>query len=432
MASVPTTNITDSAIISAVNAGGGSAGNVMDAFSKSAKCDIFARFKPTIKTDILFHTPADTSNGWWRADNGSCGINLPICYNLQDVRGKDFSTEWTHDAPYEAGAPCRFDDFGGYNTEARHPISSLRRSGQDGWDVVYFDRTDYEIIGVYCTFYDNRVGKTQDNDALDITDIAFRNGGQFLGDLYYGLIFSKDNSTFCSYITMEKTLNQLISAVEKGSPTQEDRNNYPYVGGIMNIYAPTAVLRNKEGDLYQGDGAYTIYPCLFVDANPHGTAYGDVRGSQSNISLASGFVPLPVKPIHINVLRKTSYIKIDFVSAVRNASVSNTNGTALDVTLRFTNNDQKTPYTFSDGVGTSFVRVGVGKHYEYSSIPNYAYSASQGADFTLPAGGTVTRTFTTAYTTNVPYSDGRALVAYRVQFVGETIARDGFISSSWK
>lgn len=431
MASVPTTNITDSAIISAVNAGGGSAGNVMDAFSASAKCYPFARWKPTIKADVDFHTPADPTNGWWHADDGACGIKLPICYTLQDVKGRDFSTEWVHDAPYEAGAPCRFDDFGGYDTEARHPIASLRRSGFDDWDVVYFDNPEYEIIGVYCTLNDNRIGRDYDN-ALDITDIAFRNGQKFLGDMYYGLIFSKDNSTFCSYITMQKTLNQLISAVESGSPTQEDRNNYPYVGGIMNIYAPTAVLRNKEGDLYQGDGAYTIYPCLFVDANPHGTAYGDVRGSQSNISLASGFVPLPVKPIHINVLRKTSYIKIDFVSAVRNSSASDNNGTALNVTLRFTNNDPNTSYLFSDSQLTSFVRVGLGKYYEYSSEPNYAYSASQGSDFTLPAGGTIERTFTSAYTSNVPYSDGIALASYRVQFVGESIAREGFVSTRWK
>lgn len=417
MASVHRTNITDSAIISAVNAGGGSVGNIMDAFSASAKCYVFARFKPTIKTDILFHTPADPTNGWWHADNGACGIKLPICYTLQDVKGRDFSTEWTHDAPYEAGAPCRFDDFGGYDTEARHPIASLRRSGFDDWDVVYFDNPEYEIIGVYCTFNDNRIGRGFDN-ALDITDIAFRNGQKFLGDMYYGLIFSKDNSNFCSYLTMSETLNELIA---KG---KADNPNYPYNGGIMNIYAPSGVLR--DGVSYQGDGAYTIYPCLFVDK-----VIG-ISSSTSSTSLANGFLPLPSKPIKIKVVRKTSYIKIDVVSVVRNDSVSDTYGTALDVRLRFTNNDPNTSYLFSDSQLTSFVRVGVGRYYEHSSIPNYAYSASQGSDFTLPAGGTVTRTFTTAYTSNVPYADGIALAAYRVQFVGESIAREGFVSTRWK
>lgn len=417
MASVPTTNITDSAIISAVNAGGGSAGNIMDAFSASAKCYPFARWKPTIKADVDYHTPADPTNGWWHADDGACGIKLPICYTLQDVKGRDFSTEWVHDAPYEAGTDCRIDDFGGYDTEARHPIASLRRSGFDDWDVVYFDNPEYEIIGVYCTFNDNRIGRGYGN-ALDITDIAFRNGQKFLGDMYYGLIFSKDNNNFCSYLTMSETLNELIA---KG---KADNPNYPYEGGIMNIYAPSGVLR--ESGSYKGDGTYTIYPCLFVDK------VSGISSSSNNISLASGFLPLPAKPIKIKVVRKTSYIKIDVVSVVRNGSVSDTYGTALDVRLRFTNNDQNTSYLFSDSQLSSFVRVGVGKYYEYSSIPNYAYSASQGADFTLSAGGTIERTFTTAYSSNVPYSDGIALAGYRVQFVGESIASEGFISARWK
>jgi hypothetical protein len=293
----------------------------------------------------------------------------------------------------------------------------LRRSGFDDWDVVYFDNPEHEIIGVYCTFNDNRIGRGYDN-ALDITDIAFRSGQKFLGDMYYGLIFSKDNNNFCSYLTMGETLNELIAKGEADNP------NYPYNGGIMNIYATSGVLR--ESGNYKGDGAYTIYPCLFVDK------LSGISGSSSNVTLASGFLPLPAKPIKIKVVRKTSYIKIDFVSAVRNGSASDVDGTALDVTLRLTNNDQNTSYLFSDSQLTSFVRVGVGKHYNYSSIPNYAYSASQGTDFTLPAGGTIERTFTTAYSSNVPYRDGIALAAYRVQFVGETIAREGFISTRWK
>lgn len=422
MAKIPSIDISWDRIRDVLNAGGGSVTNDMrTGYMDSAKYRKWARFKPTIYAIDFLPALASLESPHWRASDGWCGLKLPILTTLQSVKGTTPEALWERNPPTGGpAAPYRIDDYGGYNSEALHPIYSLRRSGQEEWDVNYFDTPNYDILGVYCQLSDNR-----GTDALDLTDFAFRFGRMMLGELYFGLVFSKDNSTFCSYITLDKTINELIAL------GQGDNYQYPYAGGGMNIWAPSSSLVNKQSGNYAGDGTYTIYPCLFVDRNPRDTTYGDVRGSSDTITMGNGFVPLPVSPIKINVVRFTSYVDVRFISAKRNTTLSNTWSTALDVTLEFTNNHQTADFLFSD-TGTSYVRVAIGRYYEFTENPTYAYSSSQGSDFTLKAGETMRRTFTTAVTSNIPESDGIALAAWRVEFVGNTIGpMEGFISQRW-
>lgn len=423
MAKIPTTGITSDLVRDTVNSAGGSANDEWrNLCGEAAKYHKWARWKPRIwPADIVPVGDVNASPQSWRASDGWCGLKLPILNTLQSVKGITPEALWERNPPTGGtAAPYRIDDYGGYNSEARYPIYSLRRSGQEEWDVNYFDTPNYDILGVYCQLNDNR-----GSDALDLTDFAFRFGRMMLGELYFGLVFSKDDSNFCSYITLDKTINELIAL------GQGDNYQYPYSGGGMNVWAPSASLVNKQSGNYAGDGAYTIYPCLFVDRNPRDTTYGDVRGSSDTITLSNGFVPLPVQPIKINVVRFTSYVDVRFISAKRNTSLSNTWSTALDVTLEFTNNHQTADFLFSD-TGTSYVRVAIGRYYEHTENPIYVYGSSQGLDFTLKAGETMRRTFTTGVSSDVPEGDGIALAAWRVEFVGNTIGpMEGFISQRW-
>jgi hypothetical protein len=247
--------------------------------------------------------------------------------------------------------------------------------------------------------------------------------------MYFGVIVSKDegiNSNFCSWITLDRTLQSLINAGDSDVL-------YPYgddlKGPGMRIEIPYDAFRISNADHsynYAGDGAYTLYPCMFYESNPY-TETGDesLRGSVQNITFGQSFIPLPVSPISINVVRVTSFIDVTIVSAVRNVTESTHDATVLDITVKITNKNNSGSFTFADYMGSvNYVNVGLSK-VQGDDIIDWT-TPSQ--DFTVPAGGSTTITFTTLSTEKIPYSDRQANAHVQVIFQGNPINIGDFVT----
>ena len=429
MAKIPTTNISWDVIRNTLNAAGGSVTNdIKTGFVEAAKYCKWARWKPRIyAADFVPVGDVNASPQSWRASDGRCGLILPLLTVAQSVKGLDPEVEWKRNPPTGGTyAPLRIDDYGGYNTEARHPINSFTRSGIASDNVVYFD-TDPPVddgdtlpfaVGVHCKLHDNR-----GTDALDITDFKYLSETTIAG-MYFGVIVSKDggsNSNFCSWVTLGRTLQSLINAGDSDVL-------YPYgddlKGPGMRIEIPYDSFRIRNADHsynYAGEGAYTLYPCMFYESNPYTeTGNESLRGSVQNITFGQSFIPLPVSPISINVVRVTSFIDVAIVSAVRNATASTNYATVLDIIVKITNNTDSGSFTFANYTGSlNYVKVGLSKIQGDGTI----YWTTPSQDFTVPAGRSTTITFTTLSTEIIPYSDRQANAHIQVIFQGNSINR---------
>ena len=412
-----------------LNSGGGKVTNELrTGFLDSAKYNKWARWKPRkYKADFVPMGDASASPQSWRASDGRCGLSLPLYNKLQDVKGKNFVDSWLRNPPTGGiTEPLRIDDYGGYNSDARHPIAFFRRDGDINDNVHYFnvdppsEDPDYIplALGVRCGLNDNRIG-TPNDDSLDLTDFRFNNN-TFIEDLYYGLIISKDDSNFCSYVTMKESIKSL---------SEKDPSNilYPYSNTGMYIPITFDSFRlniNTDVPTFAGVGKYSIYPCIFFDYN-----YNDVRGSDQNITIANGFLPLPVNPIFINVIQITDYISVKIINAVRNTSLSDNNGTVLDITLEITNNNSNAEYTFSGDNGSlNYIKAGIAK---YQGDNNIIWSdKSSSPSFILPAESSLITKVTTPYTSNVPYTDKIAEAYVEVTFMSQPINKSA-LSQNW-
>ena len=386
---IPLTDIRFDDIRDTLNSYGGSVTNQLKtAFIDSAKYNKWARWKPRIyPADFVPMGNPSISPQSWRSTDGWCGLTLPVCYNLQDVIGKDFEEEWKRNPPTGgSSAPIRKDDYGGYNPKASNPISTFMKDG--AWkDIFYIEDSSVFMTGIRCFFNDNRIGKGNDS-SLDLTDFAFRGGYTNMTDGYFGLIISKKDSTFCSWITTEKKLGDIISL------GPESPNQYPYFGGLgiyFNLDSRSFEMGNQSNDeyvSYAGDGEYNIYSAIFIDRNAESN--GIIRGTTNNKTLSNGFIPLPVPPVTVNVIRKSALVEFQPLSAtVRNASQSMGGG---DVYVSFkiynNSNDDGVIVLLQGGSSNNHYKVGVRRYWNDGSHEGTSYVTSTQQDntpITIPA-----------------------------------------------
>lgn len=125
---LPTNNLTYDDIRDTLNSAGGTVTNdVSTAFQTSANINMWAKYKPvTLSSDF-----ANIGTEWWKGDDKSCNVSIPI-FQLQNVTGtidqffaKFDSGQLTYRYKLVSNNKYRLGDFAGYYKDANHNIVQL-------------------------------------------------------------------------------------------------------------------------------------------------------------------------------------------------------------------------------------------------------------------------------------------------------------------
>lgn len=142
--------------------------------------NIWAKYKPT-KYNVLFGTGKSTTSEYWKANDGSCGINFSdYIYTsakqfVEAIFGSNTEVKWEHVVPTGgATSPYRLSDFDGYNHKAVQPFGDI----EDG-TVVYIDQNSQAQIDLELTVSDD------DEYNLKLSDFSLN--GQNFSDCYLAL-----------------------------------------------------------------------------------------------------------------------------------------------------------------------------------------------------------------------------------------------------
>lgn len=114
-----------------LNAAGGSVGNDITSFFKSAaKLNMWSKYKPVVSTTLFYSFALWKSSGY-RGDNGDCGLNINVYSpdNFMEA-AQAGTTGWSYTPP-KGGTdqPMRLGDFRGYCTDAYNPTGAVTTNG---------------------------------------------------------------------------------------------------------------------------------------------------------------------------------------------------------------------------------------------------------------------------------------------------------------
>lgn len=265
------------------------------AYDARANVNYEARYKPVKWADPL----RQDSSTWWHATNGNCGVNVPILTSTSQLNGvTNPKSLWSHDYPSGSATEAFFSgDYRGYNPNAKMISGAMVNPSTD----VFLN--NYGAASVCAIKFNENVG----TDALDYTEIKTASGAEStLSDWYFGVIAIKEGGAANGHVSLPYKLSELDTVTEDVYYAQDD--HYAYV--------------NLNGGIFPSIGYYDIYPVLF------GTKKSASK-STSDVSFGDGYIPLPVKPIRINVIAASSLYRAEITSV----SLS---GNALTVNYKVT------------------------------------------------------------------------------------------------
>lgn len=280
----------------------------------------WARFKPTIHSDV-HHDPMETDDGaWWHASDGFCGLKIPMYTNTSEIiKVTDPSSSWEIARPVLGTNPFRLGDFAGYanGTSYTHPIKNTSISNPN----PVLD-PEGNLCSVYLSLNDNRLTNNSSSKSLDLSEFGL--GIKNFGNMYFGVIISGSNLK--SYMTLGTTLKQNLP----NSDTTINAYSGPY-----KIDIPSKMLYNNS--VYNYDNC-TVWLALFKD--PQTTP----KYSSSNLTITNGCYLLPCDTFTIKATKLSDYAKL-----VINSVDLSSNGIYANVTLSVT-----TERTFQSGASNYF------------------------------------------------------------------------------
>ncbi len=268
------------------------------AYDDRANVNYEARYKPTkYPMNWRFERP----DSWWYAENGNCGVKLEVLSKISDLKGvTDAATKWSHDYPTGSeDEPFFSGDFRGYNPNARM-ISGVTINPKG--DVFL---NNYGSASVCAITFNENVG----TDALDYTEIKTASGAESsLKDWYFGVIAIKTTGTAYGYVSLPYTLAELNTVTADVYYAQDD--HYAYV--------------NLNGGIFPSVGDYDIYPVLFGTQKP-------ANNNTADVTFGDGYIPLPVKPIRVNVVAASSLFRAEITSTSLSGNTLTVNYTVTSV-----------------------------------------------------------------------------------------------------
>lgn len=267
------------------------------AYDARGNINFEARYKPT---KFSMAKREETPDSWWYANDSNCGVKFSILSSISQLNGVTDVKErfWSHDYPTGTeDEPFYSGDFRGYNPNAKMISGAMVNPTTD----VFLN--NYGAASVCAIKFNENVG----TDALDYTEIKTASGDEStLSDWYFGVIAIKEGGAANGHVSLPYSLAELDTVTEDVYYAQDD--HYAYV--------------NLNGGIFPSIGYYDIYPVLF------GTPKS-ANKSTSDVSFGDGYIPLPVKPIRINVIAASSLYRAEITSTALS-------GNALTVNYKVT------------------------------------------------------------------------------------------------
>lgn len=268
------------------------------AYDARGNINFDARYKPT---KFSMANRERRPDSWWYAENSNCGVKLSILSSISELKGRTDAAEfWSHDYPTGGeDEPFFSGDFRGYNPNAKMISGAMVNPTSD----VFLN--NYGSASVCAIKFNENVG----TDALDYTEIKTASGAESsLKDWYFGVIAIKTSGTAYGYVSLPYTLAELDMVTEDVYYAQDD--HYAYV--------------NLNGGIFPSIGEYDIYPVLFGSKK-------SASKSTSDVSFGDGYIPLPVKPIRINVIAASSLYRAEITSVSLSGNTLTVNYTVTAV-----------------------------------------------------------------------------------------------------
>lgn len=193
-----------------LNTAGGSVGNDVSSFFKSAaKLNMWSKYKPVVST-TLFHSFALWKSSGYRGDSGDCGLSITV-YTPSSfmTAAKNGTTGWSYTLPTGGkDKPMRLGDFRGYCTDAYNPTGAVATSG-----IISNGKVSFSID----------VALTGSSDTnLTLSDILIGgSSGVSLSNYYLGIYMWKDDEnlfyTSASKIGVDSNLTVSIPVSTTGT-----------------------------------------------------------------------------------------------------------------------------------------------------------------------------------------------------------------------
>ena len=268
-----TTGITTTIVKNAI----GLASNNVGALCSSSNINKWSKYKPVRYNSVNINRSTES---WWCAQDGNCGLNIPVYANIADMFTalRNNTVMWDYLKP-SGGAtqPFRIADFGGYEHSAQPPFVPQQ-----------LNSTYYATLGTMPTALDLR-GNTQYE--LNISDFG---EAYNLGNMYFGVAICKQNTSGYKYMTVNTKMN---------------------TGGGSNINVP---ISNENGN-YE-----VVY---FLAENP--------KLSFLNADISNAFVPVPSAMQIVTIQRSpiTVYVTGTFGSYAANYEITIQNNQSNTLTL---------------------------------------------------------------------------------------------------
>ncbi len=181
-----TTGISTSIVMNYI---GGSSNNVGQ-LCLHPNINKWAKYKPVRYNSVNINR---LSESWWRAQDGNCGLNIPVYPNIAAMFTalRNNTVMWDYLKP-SGGAtqPFRIADFGGYEHTAQPPFVPQQ-----------LNSTYYRTLGIIGTALDLR---PQSSNELSVSDLG---SAYNLGAMYFGVALCQQGTSGYKYMTQNITMS---------------------------------------------------------------------------------------------------------------------------------------------------------------------------------------------------------------------------------
>lgn len=334
-----------------LNAHGGSVVNTdtSSAFDERGNVNYTARYKPTKYSE---ERRESNLGNWWYANNSNCGVLIDMKTKLSELKGvTDASSFWSHDYPTGGTEePFHFGDFRNYNPNAEMVADTYVSSKE-----VFFN--EYGVSSVCAMPFRENLG----SNALDYTEIKLASGIEStLSSWYFGVIAIGTSGTRYGMVSLPYSMDELNSRTDDVYYAQND--HYAFV--------------NLNGGIFPYTGEYDLYPVLFGNAH-NANAY------TADVTLANGYIPLPVKPTRVTVITASSLYSAEITSV----SLS---GTTLTINYKVSSSSGQMIFGPTNNTPTLTVRAytDIAEGVEVFPYDGNTFASYVG-NYTVPAGGSV-------------------------------------------
>lgn len=334
-----------------LNAHGGSVVNTdtSSAFDERGNVNYAARYKPTKYSE---ERRERNLGNWWYANNDNCGVLIDYKTKLSELKGvTDASSFWAHDYPTGGTEePFHSGDFRNYNPNAEMVADTYVSSKE-----VFFSQ--YGVSSVCAMSFRENLG----SNALDYTEIKLASGIEStLSSWYFGVIAIGTSGTRYGMVSLPYSMDELNSITDDVYYAQND--HYAFV--------------NLNGGIFPYTGEYDLYPVLFGNAH-NANAY------TADVTLANGYIPLPVKPTRVTVITASSLYSAEITSV----SLS---GTTLTINYKVSSSSGQFIFNSTTNTPSLTVRAytDIAEGVEVFPYDGNTFASYVG-NYTVPAGGSV-------------------------------------------